>query len=135
MMNKDKIVEAWSKVDSQIKEAKGFLSADKIDEALYFIWLAAENLINTLKTLQNGYYLKEHRAKSEVLKRYFLLKILKQDYSEVFERLSKYRLAAEFHPYTSVPKDYTKKDVAYYLGEIESLEKEIGNILIKKGMK
>lgn len=135
MISKDKIREAWNKVNGQMEEAKNFLKENKIDEALYFVWLAAENLVNTLKILQNGYYLKKHREKSEILKRYFLLKILKKDYSGVFKRLSKYRLAAEFHPYTSVPKDYTKEDVAYYLKEIGALKQEIKKVLTEKGIK
>ena len=109
MVNKQEIKQNWEKINSQIKEVKRFLEEDKADEALYFTWLAAENIVNTLKVSIDGYYLKEHKAKTYLLKEYFILEKLKKDYSKIFEKLSKYRIVAEFHPYTSIPKDYTQK--------------------------
>ncbi len=133
-MVRRKIRNAWLKIEEQLNEARDFLKKDKIDEALYFIWIAAENIINSLKTAMNGFYLKDHKEKSYVLKEYYALGILKKDYSKTFEKLSKYRIAAGFHPYTSIPKDYTKKDVVSFLKEIVELKKEVEEILKDKGV-
>ncbi len=134
MVSKEEIRQSWNKLNEQLKEAKRFLGENKTDEALYFIWIAAENIVNSLKTAMNGVYLKDHREKSYILKDYFVLGTLKKDYSKVFERLSKYRIAAGFHPYTSIPKEYTKSDVLNFLKEIEGLRAEVNGILIKKGV-
>ncbi len=133
-MVKRKIQEAWEKVEDQLKLAKRFLEEDRIDEALYFVWIAAENIVNTIKTAINGYHLKDHKEKSYVLKEYFATGVLKKDYSKIFERLSKYRIAAEFHPYTSIPRNYSKKNVIKYLGEIDELKREVEIFLKKKGV-
>ena len=134
MVKKEELKQNWEKINSQLKEVERFLGEDKLDEALYFIWIAAENLINNLKVTINGFYLKDHRAKTDILKDYFVMGKLKKDYSKTFEKLSKYRIVAEFHPYTSIPKDYTKEDVLNFLNEIRELEKEIEKFLIKKGI-
>lgn len=134
MVKKEELKQNWEKINSQLKEVKRFLNEDKSDEALYFIWLAAENLVNNLKVTVNGIYLKEHQAKSEILKEYFAINLLKKDYAKTFERLSKYRIVAEFHPYTSIPKDYTREDVLNFLKEIEELKEEIKKILKEKGV-
>jgi len=133
-MIRKKIEEALAKIDDQINLAKRFLNEDRIDEALYFIWLAAENLVNTLKTAINGFYVKDHREKSLILKEYYILGYLNKDYSELFEKLAKFRIAAEFHPYTSIPKSYTKKDVVNYLKQIEELREEVIKYLRKRGL-
>ena len=130
MVKKEELKQSWEKINSQLREAKRFLEEDKIDEALYFIWLAAENIVNNLKVAENGFYLKEHRAKTYLLKDYFIAGKLKKDYSETFEKLSKYRIVAEFHPYTSIPKDYKKGDVLNFLKEIQELKKEVERFLI-----
>ena len=121
MIKKEEIKRNWEKINSQLEEVDRFLKEDKIDEALYFIWLAAENIINNLKVSLNGFYLKEHKIKRDILKSYFINETLKKDYSLIFEKLSKYRLVAEFHPYTSIPKDYTKKDVLSFLFDLLSV--------------
>jgi len=59
---------------------------------------------------------------------------LNRDYSELFERLAKFRIAAEFHPYTSIPKSYTKDDVLNYLKQIEELREEVIKYLKKRGL-
>jgi uncharacterized protein YutE (UPF0331/DUF86 family) len=133
MDKKAEIKQNWEKINTQLDEVKRFLDENKLDEALYFIWLVAENLVNTLKVSINGYYLKDHKAKYEVLKEYFVLRTLRKDYAETFKKLSKYRIVAEFHPYTSIPKDYTKKDVLSFLHDIQELKKEVEEYLIKKG--
>lgn len=133
MVSKEEIKQNWKKINDQLQEARRFLGESKLDEALYFTWLAAENIINTLKVAVNGFYLKNHKAKSYALRDYFILGTLKKDYSKTFERLSKYRIVAEFHPYTSIPKDYTEEDVIGFLKEIEELKGEVENFLIKKG--
>ena len=89
MVTREEIIGNWKKISDQLEEAKRFLKENKLDESLYFTWLASENIINTLKVSQNGSYLKKHKAKSELLKRYFVLGILKKDYLKVFEKLSK----------------------------------------------
>lgn len=132
MVKKEEIKQNWEKINSQLKEVKRFLEENKLDEALYFIWLAAENIVNNLKVAINGFYLKDHKAKTDVLKDYFVTDKLKKDYSKTFEKLSKYRIVAEFHPYTSIPKDYSKEDVLDFLKEIQELKKEVEKILIKK---
>lgn len=124
MVKQSEIRKNWEKIKSQLDEARRFIAEEKIDEALYFTWLAAENIVNTLKVLEDGYYLKEHRAKTDFLKGCYALGKLKKDYSKPFEKLSKYRIVAEFHPYTSIPKDYTKKDVLSFLERIQELKKE-----------
>ena len=134
MPNKEELVQNWKKVTSQLEEVNRFLQEDKIDEALYFIWLAAENMINSLKFTLNGSYFKDHKAKTTILKEYFVTGTLKNDYSKTFEKLSRYRLVAEFHPYTSIEKDYTKEDVVNYLSEVKGLRNEVNEILIKKDM-
>lgn len=134
MVSRNEIKQNWKKINDQFKEAKRFLEENKLDEALYFTWLAAENIINTLKVAINGFYLKNHKAKSYTLREYFILGTLKKDYSKTFEKLSKYRIVAEFHPYTSIPKDYTKEDVLDFLKEIEELKREVENFLVKKGV-
>lgn len=134
MVNDDELVKSWEKTEGQLKEAKRFLDENKIDEALYFVWIAAENLVNLLKTTINGIYLKDHKGKTYILKDYFVLGVLKNDYSWTFEKLSKYRIAAGFHPYTAIPKDYTGKDVLVFLNDIERLRAEIGGILAKAGV-
>jgi len=128
-----KIAEALSKISDQIDLAKRFLDENRIDEALYFIWLAAENLVNTLKIAVNGFYVKDHREKGLILKEYYALGYLNRDYSKLFEKLAKFRIAAEFHPYTSIPKSYTKNDVLNYLKQIEELREEVIKYLKKKG--
>ncbi|TRZ55184.1 hypothetical protein D4Q76_00960 [archaeon] len=134
MIKIEDVQKNWEKVNSQINEANRFLDEGKTDEALYFVWLAAENIVNSLKTTINGFYSKEHKEKSYVLKDYFVLGTLKKDYSKTFEKLSKYRLAAGFHPYTSIPKNYTKNDVLIFLEEIEKLKAEAKDLLIKRGV-
>lgn len=134
MVTKDEIKQGWIKTEDQLKEAKRFLEEGKIDEALYFVWIAAENVVNSLKTGINGIYLKDHKEKSYILKDYFALGTLKKDYSKTFGRLSKYRLAAGFHPYTSIPKSYTKADVLMFLKEIEGLRTEAREALVKRGV-
>ena len=134
MIKKEELIQNWKKINSQLNEASRFLEEDKIDEALYFTWLAAENIVNNLKVAINGFYLKDHRAKTDILKDYFVMGRLKKDYSKIFEKLSKYRLVAEFHPYTSIPKDYTKQDVLNFLKEIQELKIEVEKFLIKKGV-
>lgn len=134
VISKKEIVQNWSKIESQLNESKRFLDEDKPDEALYFIWLAAENIVNTLKFSVNGVYLKEHAAKSRELENYFILGTLKNDYSKTFEKLSKYRIVAEFHPYTSIPKDYTKADVIGFLWDITKLRDEVNVILAGTGV-
>ena len=118
----------------QINLAKRFLNEDRIDEALYFISLAAENLVNTLKVAINGFYVKDHREKGLILKEYYILGYLSKDYSEVFEKLAKFRIAAEFHPYTAIPKSYTRNDVLNYLEQIEELREEVIEYLRKRGL-
>ena len=130
---KKKIAEALAKIDDQINLARRFLSENRVDEALYFIWLAAENLVNTIKLAVNGFYVKDHREKSLILK-YYILGYLSRDYSELFEKLAKFRIAAEFHPYTSIPKSYSKNDVLNYLKQIEELKEEVVRYLRKKGL-
>lgn len=134
MINEEEIRQNWGKINEQLKEVERYLEENKLDEALYFTWLAAENIINNLKFTINGFYLKEHKGKSRILKEYFVKNILKKDYSKVFKRLSKYRIVAEFHPYTSIPKDYTKKDVIGFFTQIKELKKEVADFLIKKNI-
>ena len=134
MIKKEELKQNWNKISSQLAEVKRFIEEDKPDEALYFIWLAAENIVNNLKVTINGFYLKDHRAKTDLLKDYFVMGKLKKDYSKIFEKLSKYRIVAEFHPYTSIPKDYTKQDVINFLKEFQELKKEVEKFLIKKGI-
>lgn len=134
MVTNEGLREGWGKINGQLGEAMRFLQENKADEALYFIWLAAENIVNSLKTAINGFYSKEHREKSYILKDYFALGTLEKDYSGTFEMLSKYRIAAGFHPYTSIPRNYGKGDVARFLGEIEGLKKEVEKLLVKKGV-
>jgi hypothetical protein len=132
MIKKEEIKQNWKKIENQLGEADRFIGEDKPDEALYFIWLAAENIVNNLKFVKNGLYLKNHKAKTRILKEYFIIGVLKNDYSDTFERLSKYRIVAEFHPYTSIPKDYTREDVLSFLEEIQELKGEVEKFLIKK---
>ena len=134
MVKREEIRKGWKKLNDQLNEAKRFLDEKKLDEALYFTWLAAENIVNTLKVVMDGFYLKDHKAKFEVLKEYFILGTLKRDYSGVFEKISKYRIVAEFHPYTSIPKDYTEKDVEGFLEKIKELREEVGIFLTKRGV-
>ncbi len=134
MIKKEELRQNWEKINSQLEEVKRFFEEKKLDEALYFIWLAAENLINALKVSVNGFYLKDHKEKTYILKDYFIQEKLKKDYSKTFETLAKYRLVAEFHPYTSIPKSYTREDVLNFLKEIQELKKEVETILIKKGV-
>lgn len=134
MVTRNGLRQNWAKTEGQLKEAKRFLEEGKIDEALYFIWIAAENIVNSLKTGINGIYLKDHKGKSYILKEYFVLGTLKKDYSETFRRLSKYRIAAAFHPYTSIQKSYTKADVVKFLKEIEELMAEAKSVLVKRGV-
>lgn len=134
MVKTKDIAQGWEKIGSQLKEAKRFMEEGKIDEALYFTWIAAENLVNCLKVNVNGIYLKEHAAKTDILKDYFIQGTLKQDYSETFKNISKYRIAAEFHPYTSIPRDYTKEQVVKFMETIAKLKEEVGAILRKRGI-
>ncbi|MEA2053670.1 MAG: hypothetical protein U9O96_00910 [Candidatus Thermoplasmatota archaeon] len=134
MVKKEELRQNWEKINSQLEEAERFLKEGKLDEGLYFIWLAAENIVNNLKVAINGFYLKDHKAKTDILKDYFATGALKKDYSKTFEKLSKYRIVAEFHPYTSIPKDYMEKDVLNFLREIQELRREVEKFLIEKGI-
>ena len=134
MVKKEELKQNWEKINSQLKEVEMFLVEGKSDEALYFIWLAAENIINSLKVAINGFYLKDHKAKTDILKDYFIRGKLKKDYSKIFEKLAKYRIVAEFHPYTSIPKDYTKGDVLNFLKAILELKTEVEKFLVKKSV-
>jgi len=133
-MNKKLMQEAWRKIEDQLSLAKRFLEEGRIDEALYFAWITAENLVNTLKVTMNGRYVKDHREKSLILLEYYALGILRKDYSKLMEKLAKYRIAAEFHPYTSIPRDYTKEDVMEHLDEVDELRREVEGILKNKGV-
>jgi len=133
-MDRNVLREAWKKVEDQLSLARRFLEEGRTDEALYFVWIAAENLVNTLKVAMNGRYVTDHREKSLLLLEHYAFGILKRDYSKLMERLAKYRIAAEFHPYTAIPRDYTKEDVEHYLKEVEELKKEIESILKSKGV-
>ena len=132
MIKREKISQNWKKINKQLNESIRFLKEGKLDEALYFIWLAAENIVNSLKVAVNGFYLKEHKLKTEVLKIYFANGILKKDYAKTFETLSKFRIAAEFHPYTSIPKNYNRKNVLSFLEETQALKKEVEDFLRKR---
>ena len=133
-MNKKLILEAWRKVEDQLSLARRFLGEGRVDEALYFVWIAVENLVNTLKVSINGRYVKDHREKSLILLEYYALGILKRDYSKLMEKLAKYRIAAEFHPYTAIPRDYSEDDVIKYIEEVDELKKEVEGILKSKGV-
>ncbi len=134
MVKKEELRLNWKKINSQLKEVRRFLEENKTDEALYFIWIAAENIVNNLKVAINGFYIKDHKEKTHLLKDYFVRGVLKRDYSKAFEKLSKYRIVAEFHPYTSIPKDYATEDVLNFLQEIQGLKKEVEKFLINKGV-
>lgn len=134
MIKKEELKQNWKKINSQLEEVKRFLQENKIDEALYFTWLAAENIVNNLKVTINGFYLKDHKLKTRILKEYFVAGRLEKDYSKIFEKLSKYRIVAEFHPYTSIPKDYSRQDVLNFLKEVRELKKEVEKLLVKKGV-
>lgn len=134
MIKKGEVIRNWGKIKSQLEEAKRFLEEKKPDEALYFTWLAAENIVNALKVSINGFYIKDHKAKTDILKDYFATGIVKKDYSKIFKKLSMYRLVAEFHPYTSIPKDYTETDVGNFLKEMHELKAEVRKILFEKGV-
>jgi HEPN domain-containing protein len=58
-MSKRLIQEAWSKIKDQLSLARRFLKEGRVDEALYFVWIAAENLVNTIKVSINGRYVKD----------------------------------------------------------------------------
>ena len=133
-MVKKKFENVFVKIDDQIGLAKKFFKEGRVDEALYFIWIAAENLVNTLKTAINGFYVKNHKEKSLILKEYYALGYLENDYSDVFRRLAKFRIAAEFHPYTSIPKSYTEEDVLNYIRWIEKLREEVEEYLRERGL-
>lgn len=134
MVTKNELRQNWEKINAQLGEAERFLEENKLDEALYFVWLAAENIVNNLKVAINGFYLKNHKAKTDTLKDYFVKGLLKRDYSKTFEKLSKYQIVAEFHPYTSIPKDYTKNSVLHFLKETRELKEEVEKFLSKKGV-
>ena len=133
-MNKKLILEAWRKVEDQLSLARRFLGEGRVDGALYFVWIAVENLVNTLKVSINGRYVKDHREESLILLEYYALGILKRDYSKLMEKLAKYRIAAEFHPYTAIPRDYSEDDVIKYIEEVDELKKEVEGILKSKGV-
>lgn len=134
MVKKEEIRQNWKKIENQLKEAKRFTEENKLDEALYFIWLASENIVNNIKFAKNGFYLKDHKTKTRTLKEYFVTGSLKNDYSKTFERLSKYRIVAGFHPYTSIPKDYAIDDVLYFLKDTQELKKEVEMFLRERGI-
>lgn len=135
MLRKEDIQKNLETIEKQIKRARGYLKEKEIDDALYYTWLAAENLVNSLKVNINGFYLTDHKEKSEMLKEYYARNLLNKDYSQIFKILSKFRLAAQFEPYTAVPKDYEKADVHFYLKEINKLKKEVYTFLKQKGIK
>lgn len=132
MLTKKDIKLSIEKIEKQLSRTRLYLEENELDDALYYVWLAAENLVNLLKVSINSFYLKNHKEKSEILKFYYSKNILKKDYSSLFEKLAKYRLAAQFEPYTSIPKDYSKGDVSSYLNEISLLKEEVFKILKEK---
>jgi len=134
MVKNKEIRQNWEKIETQLREADRFIKENKLDEALYFIWLAAENIVNNIKFAKNGFYLKDHKSKTRTLKEYFVTGSLKNDYSETFEKLSRYRIVAGFHPYTSIPKDYVIDDVLYFLKEIQELKREVEKFLRERGI-
>ena len=119
-MTKEKVEEALIKIEDQISLAERFLGEDRVDEALYFIWLAAENLVNTLKIAINGFYVKDHREKSLILREYYALGYINKDYSEIFEKLAKFRITAEFYPLVAckTPSDREEIRKGRWVGNI-----------------
>jgi len=91
----------------QINLAKRFLNEDRIDEALYFIWLAAENLVNTLKVAINGFYVKDHREKGLILKEYYILGFLARIILKSLKSLQSLELRLSFILYSK--KLYQKR--------------------------
>jgi len=125
MVTKVEIRENWGKVEKQVKKAEESLKNNEIDDCVYFVWLASENLMNTLKTIVNGRFTVSHKRKVFDAKRYFLKGVLKRDYSKTVKKLSQLRLVAAFEPYTIVKKSYTKDDANQFLENIKHLKNEV----------
>ena len=133
-MEKEEIIENWNKTIKQMEKAQQYLDRDEIDDALYFTWMASENLLNAIKVQVNGIHTTSHARKSRDAKRFYALGILSKDYSEVIRKLSELRLAAAFHPYTQIEKEYSKEDVEKFMEDIKSLMNETKNFLQTKNI-
>ena len=125
-----RVTEAFDLALKQLDIARGFLEGDDIDNALIYVWNCFENLVNCLKDSINRRPVYDHRPKVQVLRDYYLSGVLKQNYSETFSKLIRFRLAAEFGPYTEIPKTYARDDVDNYLKEAVRLLDEV-KILVK----
>lgn len=128
------VIKNWKKIEKQIKKADEALKRNDTDNAIYFTWLAVENLMNTLKMQINGRFTTSHRRKGFDAKRFYLKGVLKRDYSKMIGKLSRLRLVVAFHPYTKVKEEYTRRDAKQLLNGTQSLKTEVENILKKKGI-
>lgn len=126
-----RVTEAFDLASKQLGIARNFFKDDDIDNALVYAWNCFENLTNCLKDIFNKKPLYDHRPKVQVLRDYYLAGVLKQDYSKIFSKLIRYRLVAEFGPYTKIPKTYTKEDVRNYIKRAEELTHEVERHLNK----
>jgi len=130
----NEIRENWNLIKKQVETAEKEIKNNEIGNAIYFTWLAAENLMNTLKTQIDGYFTTSHRKKVFDAKRFYLKHILNKDYSATIKKLSKLRLVAGFSPYTRTKQSYTREDAKKFLKDIKSLMAEVEEKLKKGGI-
>lgn len=128
------IVRNWQRIKGHLQLAQDALQNKNADNLILFTWLAAENLINSLKLQINGSFTTIHSKKATSAKRFYARGILQKDYSETIGKLIKFRLVAEHHPYTRLREKYTLEEAKRYFRDIESLFKEVEAILKQRNV-
>lgn len=131
---KGDVLKNWQRIKDHLKLAEDALRNKNADNLILFTWLAAENLINSLKMQINGSFTTSHAKKATNAKRLYAMGVLRRDYSDTIGKLTKLRLLAEHHPYTHLQEQYTLEEAKQYFQDIKSLFKEVETILKQRNV-
>lgn len=114
--------------NSQCKKAKKAFDENNLNDSVNYIWAVFENCLNIIKDIKNNKPIYEHKPKIDMFRAMNIMGILKQDYSEHFRRLEKFRLTATFGGYANAPPLPKKEIIEDYLKKCNELLKETDEI-------
>lgn len=133
MIKREEIIENFNRSKKRIEWALEKIEEGDIDEAVNQLFLAGENLISTVKFQLNSSFTDKHFEKIIEARRFFIMEIFSKDYTEVLKKLKLSRIPAIHHPYTSISKKYSRKEVEKWLGELKEMLKDVENFMKKRG--
>ncbi len=113
----------------KLDHAKEFFEKNDMEETIHYIWVVFENCINIIKDLKNKTPVYKHKPKIELYSIYYSLGILKKDYSEVFAKLEKLRIRADFCDYSRVPNLPGRQKIEEFLDNAIELFEEVANMV------